>query len=84
MPYGVWACADGREVLFNRRYVPLFERRPGGPVSAANPAEWVPFVRQAWFYSGEHPEAECRDRARAALRAWGLPTCPAVIQGGRI
>lgn len=79
----MWTCADGREVLFNRRYVPLLERRPGGPVSVADPAEWVPFVRQAWFYSGEHSEAESRDRALAALRAWGVPAPHTSIQGGR-
>jgi RecA-family ATPase len=27
-PYGKWTCADGREVLFNRSYWPILERRP--------------------------------------------------------
>ena len=83
MPYGCWTCADGREVLFNRRYVPLFERRPGGPVSAADPAEWVQFVRQSWFYSGQDSEKECRVRAWAALQAWGLVAPHDGVQGGR-
>lgn len=83
LPYGVWQAADGREVLFNRRYIPLFERRPGGPVTAADPAEWVLFVRQAWFYNDGHTETERRERARAALRAWGLPTSYAALRGGQ-
>ena len=28
MPYGKWTCADGREVLFDRNYTPMNERRP--------------------------------------------------------
>lgn len=83
LPYGVWTCADGREVLFNRRYVPMLERCPGGPVTAADPAEWVPFVRQSWFYSGQHSGAESRKRAVAALRAWGLTASHGTVQGGR-
>ena len=26
LPYGRWRCADGREVLFNRFYEPIWER----------------------------------------------------------
>jgi len=28
--YGLWRCADGREVLFDREYDPIMARRPGG------------------------------------------------------
>lgn len=73
LPYGCWTCADGREILFNRRYRPIVQRCPGGPVELADPCEWVTgIVRQMWFYTGPHPEAECRERAVAALRAWDL------------
>jgi len=50
LPYGLWTCADGRQVLFDRNYKPLFQRTPDGTVSVADPDEWVPFVAQAWFY----------------------------------
>jgi hypothetical protein len=33
-PYGLWTCPDGREVLFNRDYRSVLERR-GGRVTAA-------------------------------------------------
>ena len=49
LPYGKWTCADGREVLFNREYQPIWQRR-GNEVSAADPNEWVEWVEQAWFY----------------------------------
>src|ERR1019366_697539 len=29
MPFGKWTCADGREVLFNRNYKPIWQRYPG-------------------------------------------------------
>jgi len=26
LPYGMWTCADGRQVLFNRFYEPILQR----------------------------------------------------------
>jgi hypothetical protein len=48
LPYGVWRCADGREVLFNRDYQPFLQRL-AGVVSDAQ-LERVSFVDQRWFY----------------------------------
>jgi hypothetical protein len=45
----LWRCADGREVLFNRRYKPLWQRLPGCAAAPADPAEPVSFVAQSWF-----------------------------------
>jgi hypothetical protein len=39
-PYGLWTCADGREVLFNRYYHPVYQRYPGQPACPADPVEW--------------------------------------------
>jgi RecA-family ATPase len=36
LPYGRWTCADGREVIFNRSYWPILERRPA--------QQGIPFV----------------------------------------
>ena len=49
LPYGVWTCADGREVIFNRFYTPIWQRLDG-VVLAADPAEWVTWTTQRWFY----------------------------------
>lgn len=40
LPYGIWTCADGREVLFNREYQPIAQRKDG-VVSYANRDENV-------------------------------------------
>ena len=29
LPYGKWTCSDGREVVFNREYQPIFQRVNG-------------------------------------------------------
>jgi hypothetical protein len=50
LPYGMWTCADGRQVLFNRRYKPIWQRYPGHPATVAEVEEWVPWIRQEWFY----------------------------------
>lgn len=57
LPYGRWTTADGREVLFNRGYEPLWERSPNFSARAANPQEWVePIKKQEFFYNdGSHP-----------------------------
>ena len=77
LPYGKWTCADGREVLFNRNYKPIWQRRPGQPAEAADPAERVRFERQEWFYSDVNQpwrNVEADRRCNAMLSSWGLPT----------
>ena len=67
--YGRWRCSDGREVLFNRSYRPLWERRPGQPVKMANPKEWVDFETETFFWTdGRGTNA----RGLRLLREWGI------------
>jgi len=49
-PYGKWTCEDGREVLFNRFYEPIYERRRNSSAELADRKEWVPWKHQEWFY----------------------------------
>ena len=67
--YGSWRCYDGREVLFNRSYQPLWERRPGQPVEMANPKEWVNWDTETFFWKDGHGTTE---RGHRLLREWGL------------
>jgi hypothetical protein len=76
LPYGRWLTGDGREILFNRRYKPLWERRSGGAERATVPTpadrgEWVPgIVYQTWFYNDG-----TRNKIKpsvAVLELWGI------------
>jgi len=74
LPYGRWTCQDGREVLFNRFYEPIWQRQPSGIVEAADGREWVKFIGEEWFYSDrDETETAKRSKAIPALLAWGLP-----------
>jgi hypothetical protein len=50
LPYGLWTLADGRQVLFNRGYKPIWERMPGEKATAADPDWWVPWSKQQWLF----------------------------------
>lgn len=49
LPYGYFRDANGREIIFNRRYRLLWQRLPNGEIQRATPNEWVDWVHQAWF-----------------------------------
>jgi hypothetical protein len=83
-PYGRWTCADGREVLFNRHYIAIYQRRPGKGVRVADHGEWVPWVEQSWFFNdGTSPVSfwstpswrwqPALERVNVVLAAWSLP-----------
>jgi hypothetical protein len=59
LPYGLWTCADGTEVLFNRHYEPLWERA-NGVVTDISGGAWVPHQTEKFFYT---------DSDRRSLRA---------------
>lgn len=68
LPYGMWVCADGRVVIFNRNYSPIWERLPDGTVQRANPHEWIKWTRQSWFDLGSaRYERDARERLRKVL-----------------
>jgi len=73
IPYGKWTCADGREVLFNRHYSPIYQRATATwPCERANQYEWVPFVKQEWFYNDAHTVKQSIKIGLRVLRSWGL------------
>jgi hypothetical protein len=50
LPYGLWLCADKREVLFNRRYKPIWQR-VDDIVWPADHTERVQWEQQLYFYN---------------------------------
>jgi hypothetical protein len=75
-PYGIWTCADGRQVLFNRDYTPILQRYPGQYCQPADPSEWVNFVEQRWFYNDGTPRQLIKILVNVVLGDWGLPPMP--------
>jgi hypothetical protein len=74
LPYGTWLTGEGRQILFNRFYEPIWQRLADGSTEPADPTEWVQSITdRRWFYHDGHNEREKRVMARAALRAWSLP-----------
>ena len=55
LPYGLWRCANGTEVLFNRRYQPVWRRHSAAPASGdiPEPDEWIAWTEQHWFCRGD-------------------------------
>ena len=73
LPYGLWRCVDGREVLFDRDYCPICERSPDKSPQLADPHEFVRcIVHQEWFYNDATPRPKRREIAKAKLIEWGL------------
>lgn len=71
MPYGQWTCEDDRVVLFNRDYLPIWEKK-NGLVQPANCYEWVPWVKQEWFYNDSHSVTQSIKIGLKVLRDWGV------------
>jgi hypothetical protein len=80
-PYGCYFAADGREVLYNRGYKPIWQRHPDGPAELADPDEWVDGTEQIWFYGEQQklrppyrPDSQkTRAKCEAVLAEWGVP-----------
>jgi hypothetical protein len=72
LPYGKWTCEDGREVLFNRYYKPIWQRAADGTVSRASRDEWVKWLKQEWFYDDGTARPDVLKRTRAVLVVWGI------------
>ena len=59
LPYGIWTCQDGREILFNREYQPIWQRHNDKLPMQADPKEWIQFSKsQKWFYDDLKPPME--------------------------
>ena len=73
LPYGIWTCADGREVLFNRYYKPIKQRTADGTVSVPSPTDTVPWIKQVWFYDDAtvpRRDTKTRKLCQGILSAW--------------
>jgi hypothetical protein len=73
-PYGRWMCADGRQVLFDRGYCPIWQWHPDDGASGADRNEWVKFTRAEHFFDDRTAwwrQYEGMKRLRSVLRELG-------------
>jgi hypothetical protein len=75
LPYGMWTCENGRQVLYDRDYVAMWERSgPNQPAQRADPTEWVDdIVKHEFFY----------DDGSLPYTSWKLSTLDAVRRAAR-
>ncbi|MCR8556976.1 DUF5623 domain-containing protein [Mucilaginibacter sp. BJC16-A38] len=77
LPYGKWTCANGREVLFNRDYCPIWQRSPDGTVTAIQPDVYVRYETTEHYYNDRsapyyiHNEATF-ETCTGILKDWGV------------
>lgn len=65
-PYGKWTCADGRTVLFNRGYRPIWQKVEG-EVMPHGGAEHIPYVKEEHFWDDSTPHPMRAKLGDAAL-----------------
>jgi hypothetical protein len=72
LPYGVWTCADGTRVLFNRDYQPIWKRTSDGVVTRVDipPSgmNWVNWDTQDHFFNDGNPPWYCKETLRRLKR----------------
>jgi hypothetical protein len=54
IPYGRWTCEDGRQVVFNREYQPMYSRVLGGESVFCDHAEFVQGIVKVEYFYGDH------------------------------
>ncbi len=86
----MWSCANGRQVLFNRTYHPIYERHyPDGQGRVVDDhREWIEWTHQEWFFNdGNAPVSfgsgiprwkwePVVEHINEVLTAWRLPLLP--------
>jgi hypothetical protein len=74
-PYGIWRCADGTELLFDRSYTAIWIKHPDGSVkrTAGYPDNLV-HEELFWCDGPTQPERSWKARRKldCILREWGL------------
>jgi hypothetical protein len=74
LPYGLWTCPDGSEVLFNRDYCAMWAKS-GGKVFSLEPDTWIDFKKTEYiFEEGISPwdSNEVERKCLRILKNWGV------------
>jgi len=74
-PYGIWRCADGTEVLFDRSYCGIWIKHPDGSVErTADYPDNVVHQELFWCDGPTQPERSWKTQRKLdrLLREWGV------------
>lgn len=74
-PYGKWTCTNGREVLYNRSYQPIWERYNGGSATQANNNEWIDLIdedKTIFYYNDSTPLYKRKIIGENILKEWRI------------
>jgi hypothetical protein len=72
LPYGKWTCGDGKEVLFNRDFQPIWDRLPGEAARPADPDVRCEHVKEKWYFGDRNPPWSNERSVRRCLDALGV------------
>jgi hypothetical protein len=64
-PYGIWTTAEGREILFNRYYEPIYQRNLQSNLhpTSADMNEWVKNIVSTRHFYNDQMAANTRPRS---------------------
>lgn len=54
LPYGRWTLDDGREVIFNREYQPIYSCMPGEPSVFCNHADFIDDIAKVEYFYDDY------------------------------
>lgn len=76
LPYGKWICEDGREVLFNRDYCPIWEKSAHGVVGLIEPGTYVEHTQTDFYFDDSNAPYYNNNitvnRCLSVLDEWGV------------
>jgi len=77
LPYGKWLCEDGREVLFNRDYTPIWDRSLDNVVGNISPDTYVHHKDTVFYFDDAtapyyYENAHTLEKCLNVLKEWGV------------
>ncbi|WP_409478690.1 DUF5623 domain-containing protein [Pseudobdellovibrio sp. HCB154] len=75
LPYGLWTCEDGSQVLYNRDYKPIWVKLTNGTVTALETNTWVTYKENEYFFNDSNPpwiNKKTLAKCQGILQNWGV------------
>lgn len=75
LPYGIWICMNGSQILFNRDYNAIWLKPKEGGVVAIDPDARIIYTEQVFFFNDNNPpwiNKRTLEGCIKVLREWGV------------